>query len=81
MTHLVVTRGSQITLTRDVRQKLGVKEGDTVTVNTIGRVAVIAKRDPTVWRSGGRFLPPRPEEAMSALRADSTERLRRLGLA
>lgn len=81
MTTVTVTRGSQITLTKDVRDKLGIKEGDVITINTIGRAAIITKRDPTVWRRGGDFLPPNFEKTLAAVRVDSRERLRRLGLA
>ena len=81
MPTVVVTRGSQITLTKEVREKLHVKEGDRVTVNTIGRVALISKQDPTVWDRAGDFLPEDFEATMAALRADTTERLRRLGIA
>jgi AbrB family looped-hinge helix DNA binding protein len=81
MPTVVVTRRSQITLTKEVREKLHVKEGDRVTINTIGRVALIAKQDPTVWDRAGDFLPEDFEKTMTALRVDTTERLRRLGIA
>lgn len=81
MTTVTVTRGSQITLTKDVREKLGITEGDVITINTIGKVALITKRDPTVWRRGGDFLPPNFETTLETIRGDSRERLRRLGLA
>lgn len=80
MPQVVVTRGSQITLTKDVRDKLGIREGDTVVVNTMGGVAIIAKRDPNVWRQLGGFLPPNFEDTLRRLRSDSAERLRRLGI-
>lgn len=81
MTTVVVTRGSQITLTKDIREKLGIKEGDTVTINAIGHAALITKRDPTVWRRVGDFLPPDFERTLASLREDTTDRLRRLGIA
>lgn len=80
MTTVTVTRGSQITLTKDVRDRLGIKEGDLITINTIGRSALITKRDPTVWRRSGDFLPPHFEKTLASLRADTSERLRRLGI-
>ena len=63
VTTVVVTRGNRITLTKDVRAKLGIQEGDLVTINTIGRAALITKRDPTVWRRTRDFLPPHFETA------------------
>lgn len=77
MTTVVVKRGGQITLTKNVRERLGVKAGDALTINTIGRTAVITKQDPTFWRRPVRYLPPRFEKTLEALRADTAERLRR----
>jgi AbrB family looped-hinge helix DNA binding protein len=81
MAKVTVTRGSQITLTRAVREKLGIKEGDVVTVNTLGGLAVIAKQDPAAWRRAKEFLPERFERTLERIRSDSSERLKRLGLA
>lgn len=81
MAQSVVTRGSQITLTKEVRDKLGIREGDVVTVNTLGGMVVITKRDPAAWRRSKGFLPERFEGVLAALRADERERLRRLGVA
>jgi bifunctional DNA-binding transcriptional regulator/antitoxin component of YhaV-PrlF toxin-antitoxin module len=81
MAEIVVTRGAQITLTKDVREKLGIRVGDTVIVNALGGLAIIAKRDPKIWRTLGGFLPPDFEATLKKMRADSTERLRRLGIA
>jgi len=81
VTEVVVTRGCQITLAKDVREKLGIREGDIVIVNALGGVATIAKRDPKVWRTLGGFLPPDFQETLKKMRTDSTERLRRLGIA
>lgn len=80
MPRIVVTRGSQITLTKDVREKLGIREGDVVTLNTLGRIAIVAKRDPAVWRRLGRFLPEDFEEILREAREASRERFGRLGL-
>lgn len=81
MPQVVVTRGCQITLTKDVREKLGIREGDVVTVNTLGDMAIITKRDPSVWRKAGGFLPEDFEEVLAKSRASALERLRRLGIA
>ena len=79
MPQVVVTRGSQITLTREVREKLGIHEGDVVTVNTLGGMVVITKRDAGAWRRSGDFLPENFSKTLDALRRDSRDRFKRLG--
>lgn len=81
MAQTIVTRGSQITLTKEVREKLGIREGDVVTVNALGGMVVITKRDPAAWRRTRDFLPERFDKVLAALRKDGRERLRRLGVA
>lgn len=53
----VVTRGSQITLTKEIREKTGITEGDRVTLNVVGSTIIISKKDPSVFRKLKRFLP------------------------
>ena len=79
MPQVVVTRGSQITLTREVREKLDIHEGDVVTVNTMGGMVVITKRDPDAWRRLGDFLPESFGKTLKTLRTDARERFKRLG--
>lgn len=79
MPQVVVTRGSQITLTRDIREKLGIREGDVVTVNTLGGMVLITKRDPGAWRRSGDFLPDNFEKTLKAMRGDARTRFKRLG--
>jgi AbrB family looped-hinge helix DNA binding protein len=80
MPHVTVTRGSQITLTKDVRDKLGIREGDVVTVNTMGSMAIITKRDASVWRQSESFLPEKFDRVLEDLREDTRKRLDRLGI-
>lgn len=80
MSEVVVTRNHQVTLTKDVREELGIREGDRVIINTVGDVAIVAKRDPSVWRETEPFLPDSFETLLERLRQDPQERLRRLGL-
>lgn len=79
MPQVVVTRGAQITLTKDVRDKLGIREGDIVTVNTLGDMAIITKRDPAAWRRTADFLPENFSRTLAGLRGTSKERYERLG--
>lgn len=70
MTEVVVTRNHQMTLTKDIREKLGIREGDRVIVNVLGDVAMITKQDPGAFRGEASFLPEDFEAALSALRGD-----------
>lgn len=80
MSEVVVTRNHQMTLTKDVREKLDIREGDRIIINVVGDSAIISKRDPAAFREAGSFLPDDYEETLSQLRGDPKERLRRLGL-
>lgn len=80
MAEVTVTRNHQVTLTKDVREKLGIREGDKVVVNVLGDVAVIAKRDADAFRDAPSFLPEDFYDVLSEVRGDPEERLRDLGL-
>lgn len=80
MAQTVVTRNAQITLTREVRERLGIREGDIVIINVVGEQAMLTKRDPGFWRSHEPCLPEDFGEVLRKMRGDSRERLRRLGL-
>lgn len=76
----VVTRGSQITLTKEVREKVGIAEGDRVIMNVIGNTVVVSKKDPSIFRKLKRFLPDNFEEILDKTRTDDRERLKKLGI-
>ncbi len=76
----VVTRGSQITLTKRIRDKLGIREGDTVILNISGNTLTVSKRDPKVFDDFEDFLPSNFEEVLRKTRSDQAERLKRLGI-
>lgn len=80
MSEVVVTRNNQITLTSDVREKLGIKEGDRVVINTEGSRAVIEKRSKEFWDKAGDFLPENFDKVIAAIRSDSLERFKKLGI-
>jgi len=67
-------RGAQITLAKEIR------EGHVVTVNTLGNLAIIAKRERGVWRRLPRFLLEGFEEVLRETREAARERFARLGL-
>lgn len=77
MTEVTVTRGSQITLKKGVREKLGIEEGDTVTVNVNGDQIIITKKDPEAFETEG-FLSEDFEKVMEDVRKDSTDRLEKV---
>ncbi len=80
MTEVMITRGGQITLTKDVRQKLNVREGDTVLINVLGDSAMVSKRDPNAFNKHN-FLPENFSKTLKRIRTFSMEeRLHRLGI-
>ena len=54
----IVTRNGQITIPREVREKLGIKEGTPLQVNVSGNTILIAKSSPEYWKNfkGKRFV-------------------------
>lgn len=80
MAEVVVTRNGQITLTKDVRDKIHVTEGDRIIINTLGSTALISKRDPAAFDKHG-FLPDNFSKTLHTIRTFSwNERLKRLGI-
>ena len=77
MSEVKVTRGSQITLTQEVREKIGVKEGDTVTLNVLDGQIMVSKKDPKAFETED-FLPEDFEESLGVMRDDSSDRLERI---
>ncbi len=76
----VVTRGSQITLTKEVREKVGIAEGDRIILNVVGNTITVTKRDPSVFRKLKGFLPDNFEETLKKTRTDERKRLKELGI-
>ena len=80
MAEVIVTRGSQITLTKDIRDKLGIKEGDLITLNVLGETAILSKKDPKAFEKHN-FLPENFSKLLKELRSSSLEeRYKRLGI-
>lgn len=80
MTVVVVTRNAQITIPKEVREVLGIDEGDKVTVRVEGNKAVIEKITEDVWSNCTDFLPEDFSKVLEKLRKDSRNRFRRMGL-
>ena len=76
----IVTRGNQITLTREIREKMHIIVGDIVTLNIDGDILMISKRNPKVFDDFEEFLPERFDKTMKKIRSDEKDRLKRLGI-
>ncbi len=80
MASTIVTRGGQITLTKDVRERLGIKEGDTANINILGDLALVSKKDSSVFEKDN-FLPETFEKTLHKMRrTNQTQRLKRLNI-
>ena len=77
---VIVTRGSQITLTRAEREKVHIKEGDKVIVNVFKDTILISKKNPDVFDRFESFLPSNFKSIIKKLRTDERERLEKLGV-
>lgn len=80
MTETVVTRGGQITLTKDIREKLHIKEGDTILLNIFGETILVSKKNPQAFEIHN-FLPATFSKTLKEMRRFSyPKRLQRLGV-
>ena len=79
MAEAIVARHGQITLSKELREELGIHEGDTVIVNKEGERIMVAKKDVGAWDGLGDFLPKDFKKTLHAIRRDSTKRFKRLG--
>ncbi len=75
-----VTRNAQVTIPKEVREALGITEGDRVTVRVEGNRVVLERIAEDVWSDCTGFLPEDFEKVLEKLRRDSRERFKRLGL-
>lgn len=81
MASSTVTRHSQVTIPKKIRDAAGIVEGDLVKMKVVeGDKIMIEKADKEVWRDCTGFLPEDFERVLASLRSDSTNRFKRLGL-
>lgn len=81
MASVTVTRHSQVTIPKDIREAVGIAEGDRVTMKVVeGKKILIEKVGEEVWDNCTDFLPPDFEKLMKSLHTDSRNRFKRLGL-
>jgi len=81
MASVTVTRHSQVTIPKDIREAVGISEGDKVKMKLVeGKKILIEKADEEVWKECTDFLPVDFEKLMASLRSDSRHRFKCLGL-
>jgi len=81
MPSATVTRHSQVTIPKEIREAVGIAEGDKVQMRVVeGNKIVIEKATEEVWKDCTDFLPEDFTKILKSMRADSTTRFKRLGL-
>jgi AbrB family looped-hinge helix DNA binding protein len=80
MDSVIVTRHSQVTIPKEIREAAGIVEGDRVKMKVEGKKIVIEKANQEAWKDCTDFLPEDFEKLLASLRSDSRERFKRLGL-
>ena len=81
MASVTVTRHSQVTIPKEIREEVGITEGDRLKMRVVeGNKIVIEKANEEAWKDCTDFLPEDFEKMLASLRADSTSRFKRLGL-
>jgi AbrB family looped-hinge helix DNA binding protein len=81
MTSVTVTRHSQVTIPKKIREAAGISEGDKVKMKVIeGNKIIIEKTSEEAWKDCTDFLPEDFDKLLASLRKDSTKRFKRLGL-
>ena len=81
MSSAKVTRHSQVTIPKEIREAVGIIEGDKVHMTVVeGNKIVIEKANEDVWKDCADFLPEDFEKILKTMRTDSSTRFKRLGL-
>jgi len=81
MSSVTVTRHSQVTIPKEIREAVGITVGDKVKMKVVeGNRIMIEKASGEEWKDCSDFLPEDFEKTMKSLRADSAKRFKRLGL-
>jgi len=82
MVLVTVKRHSQITIPKEIRESVGITEGDKVKIRVVeGTKIIIEKADnKEIWKDCTNFLPKNYEKITNSTRSDATSRFKRLGL-
>jgi len=75
---VIITRNYQITIPKQIREKLGLKEGDKVEIYQEGDRIVIKKLEKRELEELRDFLPENFDEILSRIRGSTMNRLKRL---
>ena len=79
MTTVTVTRRTQITIPKKIRDALGISEGDSVDVSLDDDKIIVRKGVPKMGEFGD-FLPQGFDSVLEKMREDSTGRMKELGI-
>ncbi|HMK94652.1 MAG TPA: AbrB/MazE/SpoVT family DNA-binding domain-containing protein [Candidatus Limnocylindrales bacterium] len=81
MSLATVTRHSQVTIPKGIREAVGITEGDKVRITVVeGNKIIIEKAREDAWKDCTNFLPEDFEKILKSMHADSTARFKRLRL-
>lgn len=80
MTTTIITRNFQITIPKEIREKLNLKLGEKVTIHLEGERMIIQRVNEAIWDECNDFLPENFEKILTLLRKNSTERFKKLGI-
>ncbi|MHA1379472.1 MAG: AbrB/MazE/SpoVT family DNA-binding domain-containing protein [Candidatus Helarchaeota archaeon] len=80
MSKITITRNYQITIPKEIREKLNLSLGEKVSIHLEGEKIIIQKLSDEIWEDCGDFLPDNFEKILDKLRSNSTERFKRLGI-
>lgn len=79
MVTVTVTRNTQITIPKKIREKLGIRVGDKVEVDLEDKKLVVRKAKLS-FSSYRDFLPKGFDQILDKMRKDSIDRLKKLGV-
>ena len=75
-----ITRNYQITIPKDIRDKLKLKLGEKITIHLEGEKIIIQRFSEDIWNECTDFLPENFDKIVANLREDATKRFKKLGI-
>ncbi len=80
MSKVIITRNYQITIPKEVRERLKLKLGDELLIHAEGNKIIVEPTSDDVWETCSDFLPENFEKIQEKIRVDATERFKKLGI-
>ncbi len=80
MSKVIITRNFQITIPKEVREKLKLSIGDQMLIHAEGLKIIVEPTSDDVWEICSDFLPENYEKIQEKLRADAADRFKKLGI-